>query len=109
MTDDTVPAVIRMVQMIAEEQGQPEKLFYISFADPGRFLGANIVKAPGFAMAIMKTHSLKINPGGEALGAEVPENVKIKEEFIDKLLRTKEEVEEAMGESSYLEWGDLDG
>jgi len=62
----------RMERMAAEEQSEPPVLWYLSFAAPERWLGAAIVEARGFTSAILKTHALGINPGGEAWGMAVP-------------------------------------
>lgn len=72
-------------------------MFYMSFCDPDRpegtqFLGAIMTYAPDFMSAIMKTHALGINPGGEVAGCEVPDDLGVPEEFIDRLL-SKDEVD----------------
>lgn len=52
--------------------------WWLSFADGDRpvgtqFLGACIVDASDFLIAVAKTHALGINPGGEVQGYEIPE------------------------------------
>lgn len=42
-------------------------IIYISFALPRKFLGACVVEAEDPSAAIIKTHALGINPGGEAM------------------------------------------
>lgn len=53
------------------------KLFWLSFADPGKpkgaqFLGVAVLSADSFADAISRAHALRINPGGEVQGFEIP-------------------------------------
>lgn len=103
MNEITVDSAIRFVAMLEEERNNPEQLFYISFAEPNRFLGAVITKAPGFLSAVMKTHELGINPGGEAFGGVI--DLKVDPKFLDKLLKNRKECEEAVG--NCIRWGDL--
>ena len=51
-------------------------LFWISFADPTRpkgsqFLGALIIEAPSFHLAVQLAHTRGVNPGGEVQGLPV--------------------------------------
>ncbi len=51
------------------------KWHWLSFADSAlpkgtQFLGAVLVKAPDFITAVMQTHALGLNPGGEVQGIE---------------------------------------
>lgn len=41
--------------------------YYLSFADDGKSRGACIVVAPDSTAALLATHELGINPGGEVL------------------------------------------
>lgn len=64
---------------------------YLSFADPERptgtqFLGAVIVEAPDFITAVMLSHALGINPGGEVVGAAFPEHVHPPARYVGRLL-----------------------
>jgi hypothetical protein len=69
-------------------------LIYMSFADPNKpegtqFLGAAIVEADDLAEATKKTWRLGINPGGEVLSFEVPEELEhrvYEQNAINKLL-----------------------
>ena len=50
--------------------------FYMSFCDPDlpkgtQFIGACIVEAPDFIMAIQTAHFRGINPGGEVMSWEL--------------------------------------
>lgn len=45
--------------------------WYLSFASPGKFLGACVVEADGFIEAVDEANHLGINPGGEVLGWDV--------------------------------------
>jgi hypothetical protein len=79
-----------------------ERWFYMSFADPSlpkgsQFLGGCYVHADTLQDAIVLTHTLGINPGGEVRVDEVPsdaleENVPAKDRH---RLLTREEIEAA--------------
>ena len=66
----------RKRQLLAAEKSQPADWWYLSFADEGGFLGACVLRAPGMATAIQRSHQLGINPGGQVagfdLGPELP-------------------------------------
>lgn len=47
--------------------------WYISFAEPGRFLGATVVEAPDAYTACALAALLGVNPGGEAMVWELPD------------------------------------
>lgn len=52
-------------------------MHWLSFADGERsegqqFLGACVVEAPSFLLAVFRTYELGINPGGEVMGIEIP-------------------------------------
>jgi hypothetical protein len=71
-----------MAPQLAEELGKPEQWWYLSFRDPARatvpegHLGGCFVRAKGVASALIASHRLGINPGGEGLarplGVAVP-------------------------------------
>lgn len=51
--------------------------WWLSFADSDlpvgqQFLGAAVVEAPSFVAAVLLSHALGINPGGEVKGIELP-------------------------------------
>lgn len=63
--------------------------WWLSFADSSRptgqqFLGVTVVKACGMALAVMRSHSLKINPGGEVRGVVIPAHVPPPAELTDQ-------------------------
>lgn len=95
----------RKRQLLAEEQGQPWCWWYLSFADDdnGGFLGAVIVKAPGFIHAAEKATDLGINPGGEVKGNHlVPGAPDPPAHMINRLVSYKE-LEQEYGEM--MPWG----
>jgi len=49
-------------------------LFYLSFATNNECLGATVVEARNPTHALMLTHAKGINPGGEAMILEVPDD-----------------------------------
>lgn len=46
--------------------------WWLSFASSERNLGVALVSAPDFGTAVLKSHALRCNPGGEVNGWEVP-------------------------------------
>lgn len=83
---------------IQEQMDDKESYWWMSFVDPDkeegkRFTGVIIVKALGISHALIKTHKLKINPGGEVKFVEIPLHDKnIKTHHLDRLLQ-KDELE----------------
>ncbi len=69
------------------------ELWWLSFSDD-EFLGAAIVEGVNFMTAVMKTHALGINPGGQVLGQPLPKaaNHLIADQWKDRLL-TKSDCE----------------
>jgi hypothetical protein len=50
-----------------------KQIWWLSFASKQRgFLGVVLIRADSLASAVAKTHALRINPGGEVLGAPMP-------------------------------------
>lgn len=94
----------RIASLLEEESTHPLRWWYLSFAEPGKFLGAVIVQERGFTSAMQKAHRLAINPGGEVMtheiGLELPPYVPAS--MCNRLL-TKDEVESIgpKGESVY--------
>lgn len=75
-----------------------EYVFWMSFADPDKpkgeqFLGVIITRALGAAHAMVKTHQLGINPGGEIYCIALEDASDIRPEHFDRLLKTNELVE----------------
>jgi hypothetical protein len=61
-----------------EGRGKPMSLWYLSFVDPGppgRFLGGAVVEGVDLGDALRNAWALKINPGGEVLGAPIEKNL----------------------------------
>lgn len=86
---------------------------WLSFCDANRpdgeqFLGAIVTEAPSVVTAVLKTHLLKINPGGEILTVG-PFDADIGGEWLDRLL-TREECErfdeQMMAEDVDIIWPD---
>ena len=70
-------------------------MWWLSFADGSlpegsQFLGAVIVRAKTFLEAVKVAHILEINPGGECVGKQIPEDVVVAEEWIERLLDRSE-------------------
>lgn len=62
-----------MAKLLADEAAQGEEAWWwLSFATDEGFLGGALVKACGMASAVDKAHLLKINPGGEVAGWQLP-------------------------------------
>lgn len=70
---------------ITEPVETPSGWFYLSFAD-ATFLGACIVQANDFLMAVRVAHMLGINPGGEVRGHEIPEGAVYDPKYRNRLL-----------------------
>lgn len=68
--------------------------FYISFADDDGFLGGVYVEGRNEAEALLRSHALGINPGGEAMlvGPIPPERLRehVRGEDRDRLLTAAE-------------------
>lgn len=67
--------------------------FWMSFGDASlpkgsQFLGGLLIEADDFHAALLKSHRLLLNPGGEikAFEIEVPIPESIEEEYADRLL-----------------------
>ncbi len=66
----------RLASLLNEEANCPLGLWYLSFAEPGKFLGGVFIEASGFVSAHLLSVQLGINPGGKVAGWKVPaENV----------------------------------
>ena len=63
-------------------------MWWLSFtdADTGKFLGVAVVEAPGFFTAVSQAHLEGCNPGGAVVGYEVPDDVTIPEDCLNRLL-----------------------
>ena len=47
-------------------------IWWLSFADEDGFLGGVLIRADSFIDAVSKSHELKLNPGGEVQGVQLP-------------------------------------
>jgi hypothetical protein len=83
----------RALQLLAQEYGEPERWFYLSFASEGGFLGGAIIKAHGITDAVMKTLKLKINPGGEVMALPIIDESKLPDETFRNRLLNRNEVD----------------
>lgn len=72
------------------EQAKP--WWYLSFANE-TFLGGAVVQADDLVDAAKEAHRQGCNPGGEVLGAPVPEHLTPKEGYRNRLL-AKSEIDE---------------
>lgn len=73
--------------------------WWLSFADGDRhagqqFLGIAVVRAAGFGLAVMQTHALGINPGGEVQGKEIRANCPPPDELLNRLVTDKARIAE---------------
>jgi hypothetical protein len=66
---------VRAVENIVAEAQPPSAAWWLSFADEKEFLGAVIVHANDFVEAVMRTHIVGINPGGECKGMPISAEV----------------------------------
>ena len=87
----------RLTEAVATESQEPERWLYVSFADEDGFRGAVVVRARGIVTALARCHLLGINPGGEALGVEVPPDELPAPEYRERLIKPKE-MEKVFGE-----------
>ena len=65
--------IYRIAEVLAEESEIPEHWMYLSFAGDEGWRGAVLVKAHGLTHAILECNRRKINPHGEVLGVDVPD------------------------------------
>lgn len=76
-------------------------IWWLSFAKEDGHAGCCMVEAPEFLMAVMQSHVLGCNPGGECQGIELPDGPEVRAE-VDKWglgkLITKQMMLEAGGE-----------
>ena len=73
-------------------------LHYLSFADD-EWLGGLFIEAPDFPSAITASHVQGLNPGGEIMSVELPDDAPIPVEYRNRLLsRTDlEDLDRVMG------------
>lgn len=58
-----------------EYDALPQGTWWLSFAESGRFLGVVVTRAPSLVWAIRRAHRLGVNPGGQVLGGQVPDDL----------------------------------
>lgn len=89
---------------INEAEVSPLEWWWISFADGdlpvgSQFLGVALVQAHGFGLAMLRTHTLKINPGGSVHGHPIPERMGDPPEAMrDRLVSDKAELDRLVTE-----------
>ena len=82
----------RMLTMLAEErETKPLAWWWLSFCDANlpkgtQFLGACIVRAHGMTDAILQSHRLGLNPGGEVLTVQARDEFVPAEKYLGRLL-----------------------
>lgn len=65
----------------------------MSFAEPGKFLGAIVTEADSLVEAIKKTHRLGVNPGGDIMSAPVADQYLVNLDLFPKdRLLTREDL-----------------
>jgi hypothetical protein len=74
---------------------------WMSFADEGTCLGVVLIRARNMLEAVTLAHRLKINPGGQVLSYEMPEDYEVPDEFANRLL-SKADIERFQGEARSL-------
>jgi hypothetical protein len=95
MTDDELREWRR--KLIDDERKNPPGWWYLSFvSDDDVFLGVAIVQGQGLITAVRRAHRLKINPGGQLMGLEIPDISLVPEEARERLL-SKADLERLLG------------
>jgi hypothetical protein len=84
----------RAAELLRQELKEPERWWYLSFADPGKFNGAIIIQAHGMTDALTKINWLGINPGGQVQAIPFRPEVAIPEEKWRNRLLTREELDQ---------------
>lgn len=82
----------RRADLLEAELKQPLTTWWLSFADDARggSLGVCLVEARGLLTAVMRTHQIGINPGGQVMGFEIPEDSEEHALPRDRLLKADE-------------------
>lgn len=81
----------RIVGALFDESTEPMRWWWLSFTDAdlpegSQFLGVAVVEARGLAWAITVAHGLGINPGGDVMAIEIPDEHVPPESFRNRLL-----------------------
>lgn len=69
--------------------------YWLSFCDPNKpagsqFLGVSVVPALDFAEAVTVANAMRCNPGGEVLGAAIPDELMVPGRFVGRLMSKAE-------------------
>jgi hypothetical protein len=81
---------------------------YLSFAGEEGWRGCTVVEADSFLAALLKTHHLGINPGGEVASIELCEETMDNPDAAARVaaclnrLMTREQIAEAFGEDDLI-------
>ena len=85
-------------------------LHYLSFVGEEGWRGCTVVAADDFMEAVIKTHTLGINPGGEVKGTELPEEIMDDPDAaahvaacLNRLI-TREQMTELFGPDDLIPW-----
>lgn len=91
--DDTMGRAMRFNETEFLSEAEPisepptvKRLWWVSFAEPGSFLGVALVRAEDLISATQKARALGINPGGEVMGFPLLPEQEPGAEYHDKLL-----------------------
>lgn len=86
----------RKARLLAEERSKPQGLWWLSFCDVDKpageqFLGVAIVRAGGPVSAMQRAWDLGINPGGEVMNYQLPDDAAARvRPYMDRLLSREE-------------------
>lgn len=88
----------RVKRLIKQEERNDPILWYLSYAIEKQFLGGIYTIAPGFFTAVANINQLHLSPGGAVQGFPFVGH-KVKAKYLNRLLTTQEEVDEAFDDS----------
>ena len=75
LSDEESEFLFRTGEELGKELKNPLVWWYLSFSEPKKFLGVVVLEAHGIVHASMKANAMKINPGGQMIGAVIPPEV----------------------------------
>lgn len=93
----------RVSAHLRQEESQPYRWWYLSYADDTGFRGAVVVRARGFIGATMLANSLRISPGGECRGQDFRPECVPAAHLTNRLL-TMEDLKREFGEENVVRW-----
>lgn len=76
----------RVEELLREESTKEPQWWWLSFADNRGWLGGICVFASGITSAVLRTHQLGINPGGECRATPLPPGTVPSEDWQERLL-----------------------